>query len=149
MDQICKCLKCGFIGLREDGAPDIHTGNNCNGKLMEVPLSLEEYNTISCAIIKIFLNDADGYFKFMDAMIELKENDIVEYGLKYSQLQMQAEQRRASMAQASFVLKCPTCHSTQVRKIDVVERAGSVAFLGIFSKKINKSFKCKNCGYTW
>lgn len=115
---------------------------------MEVPLSLEEYNTISCAIIKIFPDD-DDYFAFINSMIELKENDIVEYGLKYSQLQMQAEQRRANMAQASFVLKCPTCHSTQVRKIDVVERAGSVAFLGIFSKKINKSFKCKNCGYTW
>ena len=45
--------------------------------------------------------------------------------------------------------KCPTCSSTNVKKIGTGERAVSVAMLGIFSKKINKSFKCKNCGYTW
>lgn len=45
--------------------------------------------------------------------------------------------------------KCPTCQSTNVQKIGTGERVVSVAMLGIFSKKINKSFKCKNCGYTW
>lgn len=45
--------------------------------------------------------------------------------------------------------KCPTCQSTNVQKIEIGERAASVAIFGIFSKKINKSFKCKNCGYTW
>ncbi len=47
------------------------------------------------------------------------------------------------------VIKCPTCQSTNVQKIGVGERAVSVATMGIFSKKINKSFKCKSCGYTW
>lgn len=46
-------------------------------------------------------------------------------------------------------IKCPTCSSTDVRKISGSERVGSVMMLGIFSKKINKSFKCNNCGYTW
>ena len=44
---------------------------------------------------------------------------------------------------------CPTCKSTNIEKIGFAERAVSVGVLGIFSKKINKSFKCKNCGYTW
>ena len=44
---------------------------------------------------------------------------------------------------------CPTCNSTNIQKIGAGERIGSVAMLGLFSKKINKSFKCKNCGYTW
>lgn len=44
---------------------------------------------------------------------------------------------------------CPTCGSTNVKKLDVVDRAVSVGTLGIFSNKINKSFKCKNCGHTW
>lgn len=30
-----------------------------------------------------------------------------------------------------------------------VERGASIATFGIFSKKINKTFKCGNCGYTW
>ena len=45
--------------------------------------------------------------------------------------------------------KCPTCGSTNIRKISTGERMVSVGMLGLFSKKINKSFKCNSCGYTW
>lgn len=45
--------------------------------------------------------------------------------------------------------KCPTCSSTNIEKIGGLERGISVATWGLFSKKINKSFKCKSCGYTW
>ena len=45
--------------------------------------------------------------------------------------------------------KCPHCQSTNIAKISGTERSMSVIGLGILSKKINKSFKCKNCGYTW
>lgn len=45
--------------------------------------------------------------------------------------------------------KCPTCQSTNIHKIGTGERVMSVATLGFFSKKINKSFKCRNCGYIW
>lgn len=45
--------------------------------------------------------------------------------------------------------KCPTCGSPNIEKISTTERAVSVVGLGLFSKKINKSFKCKNCGYMW
>lgn len=45
--------------------------------------------------------------------------------------------------------KCPTCQSTNISKIGGLERGASIAAFGIFSKKINKTFKCGNCGYTW
>ena len=45
--------------------------------------------------------------------------------------------------------KCPTCGSTNIRKISTGEPMVSVGILGLFSKKINKSFKCNSCGYTW
>ena len=44
---------------------------------------------------------------------------------------------------------CPTCGSPYVKKIGGFERSASVFTLGLFSKKINKSMKCENCGYTW
>lgn len=44
---------------------------------------------------------------------------------------------------------CPTCNSTNVCRISGLERGVSIAMLGLFSKKINKSFKCNACGYTW
>lgn len=43
----------------------------------------------------------------------------------------------------SNVPKCLTCSSTNIQKIGTGERVTSVAMLGIFSKKINKNFKCK------
>lgn len=45
--------------------------------------------------------------------------------------------------------KCPTCQSTNIRKIGAVERGASIGLFGLFSRKINKTFKCGNCGYTW
>lgn len=44
---------------------------------------------------------------------------------------------------------CPFCQSTNVRKIGTGERAVSVLGLGLFSTKINKSFKCNDCGGTF
>ena len=45
--------------------------------------------------------------------------------------------------------KCPTCNSTNIRKMGGVERGASILTFGIFSKKINKTFKCQNCGMTF
>lgn len=53
------------------------------------------------------------------------------------------------MLHNASVPKCPTCGSTNVAKIGTGERVASVAGVGILSNKINKTFKCKNCGYMW
>lgn len=45
--------------------------------------------------------------------------------------------------------KCPTCGSANIKPLSGLNRGASIAVFGIFSKKINKSFECKNCGYTW
>ena len=45
--------------------------------------------------------------------------------------------------------KCPTCGSTNISKIGFGERMLSVGTFGLLSKKMNKTFKCKNCGMTW
>lgn len=45
--------------------------------------------------------------------------------------------------------KCPHCKSTEIKKLDALDRAVSVGILGLGSNKINKSFQCKKCKYTW
>lgn len=45
--------------------------------------------------------------------------------------------------------KCPTCNSTNIKKISGLSKAGSVAMFGIFSQKVKHQFKCNNCGYEW
>lgn len=47
------------------------------------------------------------------------------------------------------VPRCPTCGSTRIKPISAAERATSIIGFGILSKKINKTYKCLNCKYTW
>lgn len=80
-------------------------------------------------------------------MIELHDKDIIEYELKMSQFRAQVDGQN-EIKQQSNIPKCPHCKSTNIAKISGTE--SSVYFwTRIFSKKINKSFKCKDCGYTW
>ena len=59
------------------------------------------------------------------------------------------EHGRRVIKEQSYQPECPTCHSKNVKAISNAERGASILGLGIFSKKINKSFQCKHCGYTW
>lgn len=77
---------------------------------------------------------------FIKAMIELHDTDPIEYQLKISQFKQHIEDNKPH---------CPHCKSTNISSIGTGERVGSIAVWGIFSKKINKSFKCNSCGYTW
>lgn len=43
----------------------------------------------------------------------------------------------------------PNCKSTEVKRISATERAASVIGLGLLSKKMNKTYKCNKCKYTW
>lgn len=45
--------------------------------------------------------------------------------------------------------KCPTCGSSNLKKLDFIDRGISVGIFGLTSNKINKTFQCKNCKYTW
>ncbi|MBD5136046.1 MAG: hypothetical protein HDT39_08825 [Lachnospiraceae bacterium] len=45
--------------------------------------------------------------------------------------------------------KCPTCSSTNLKKISVTSKAVNTAMFGIFGTKRHKTFHCNNCGYEW
>ena len=52
-------------------------------------------------------------------------------------------------AQKANVPRCPTCGSTNIRRISTLDRAVSVGILGIFSGKIGKNYECLNCKAKW
>ena len=60
-----------------------------------------------------------------------------------------AEYEKILAERAANAPRCPTCGSTDLKKIDALDRAISVSFLGLASGKIGKSFKCNHCGYMW
>lgn len=46
-------------------------------------------------------------------------------------------------------IKCPTCGSTNTKKISALSKGVSVGLFGIFSQKVKHQFKCNSCGYEW
>ena len=47
------------------------------------------------------------------------------------------------------VPKCPTCQSTDLKKVSTASKVGSVIIWGLLSQKVKKQWHCNNCGYEW
>ena len=132
--MMCVCPKCGDIGMGfTKDMCDV-----CKVKVIETDMSWDKYCYELTAVEK-----------------KQWEQEITEKYVKSSPLfDSQAQNERlAQKAKEQYKeqhqVKCPTCQSANVQRISGLERGVSVAMLGLFSKKINKSFKCNHCGYTW
>lgn len=162
MSEVIKyCKQCAITGNNLKGSPNrrniefgkgylVSWGNvkecpYCHSNVETINMSTEDY---------LVLRDISNYNRqLLEAMIDLHDKDIIEYELKMSQFRNQAEQQKSAQSvhsqQKSNLPKCPTCSSTDIKKIGTGERMGSVMMFGIMSKKINKTWKCNNCGCTW
>lgn len=45
--------------------------------------------------------------------------------------------------------KCPTCSSTNIKKISATSKAASVVMWGVLSRKVHKQWHCNICGSEW
>lgn len=152
--MICKdcCEQQGNVrvpwGVVNTNNSSEHVCKNCGKQMAETNLIFKEVGIISRISID---------WNFYRAMMDLKDKDIIEFNLKLSQFESQIKQSQIANKQQNSttqkmeerVPKCPTCSSTNIKKIGTGERMGSVIMFGILSKKINKTFKCNNCGHTW
>ena len=96
----------------------------------------------------ITLKEISNGTDFLEAMIELKKNDPIEYQLKISQFKAnlkQQEQVQESRAEENTI-HCPYCNSTNVKKITTTSKAVHTAIFGIFSMGRNsKQWHCNDC----
>ena len=109
----------------------------CKNTLYETEIPLSDFKIIY---------DISHDTSFLEAMIDLKEKDIIEYELKMSQFRAQAEQQKSAQAKAEEDNrpKCPKCGSTHI----TTGARGVSGFWGFIGtgKTVNR---CSNCGNTW
>ena len=75
MDKVVKqCLKCKQVIGCCKPEDFVHIANNCNGELKALNISWDELSVIE---------DISTDKNFLQAMIDLKENDIILTGSKY------------------------------------------------------------------
>ncbi len=151
------CSKCGSKGLAPKGADKCFCGGNMilfnvtkdqyiNMSDYERNQMIEEMN-IHPLISKddaLTIYNVTHSTEIIDAMIELKQKDIIEYGLKLSQFKNQLEQKHQVNQQEKNQVRCPKCGSTS---ITTGARGVNLTFglLGA-SKTVNR---CGKCGHTW
>ena len=144
------CPKCRGLYFDQD-----QKCANCNVELLDKDIFnmiLDEYYQMNFS--KRIANRFDSRYEII---CKYQVPEIYEYNEQKSQqeyevLQCQAKQKRIEKEcteKESHIPTCPTCGSTNIRKISITSKAVGVALLGFASKTIGKTYKCKNCGYYW
>ena len=127
---IAECYECAFEKCE-------HRKDNGDYSLVDVGISDEDFNTI--------VRTSDDK-SFIDAMIELKTKDPIEYQLKMSQFKAslaQVQEHQKSQTEEDNKVHCPKCNSTNIQ---IVPRKWSL-LTGIFTNKTDRV--CVNCKYKW
>lgn len=134
-DQSNQCIHCGCPVKKDESKIYIVNGTEYN--FTEILSSINDSNVAPAVCIRTISDLCSiPIFEAKEIYFKIKNGDVERV-------------INCEIKESSNIPKCPTCSSTDIQKIGGMERVGSVAMLGIFSKKINKSFKCKSCGYTW
>lgn len=140
MDKVQFCPVCkekgmpprcpGYWILSEEEPSDSCYYDGCRNTIV--------YN-ISSEDFHVIFNISEDV-KFIHAMIDLKENDIIEYNLKMSQFRNQVGQQKAASEVANKnTVKCPKCGSTNIQ---IVPRKWSL-LTGFLTNKTDRV--CVNC----
>ena len=81
--------------------------------------------------------------------IDTMDTRDLEAEQREAELNLRIAMRKNEQKRAAEHPHCPTCHSTNTRRVTNAARAASVATLGLASSKIGKNFECLNCKYKW
>lgn len=120
----------------------------CGGAVIDTNLPDSDFTII---------RDISDYNRqFLESMIQLYNDDIIEYELKMSQFRNQLDQKRENeiaqrqrLQQAQNQPKCPTCGSTNIEKISTGKKISGSILFGIFSSDVRNTMHCKDCGAKW
>lgn len=112
-----------------------HCSKHSEDNYIATNIDLDEF----CTIKKISENP-DFIFK----MMELKDNDIIEYETRMSQFRNQIGEKEQQKQIEANSVKCPKCGSTSVQS---TTRGFSIVtgFVGSSSPRN----VCQNCGHKW
>ena len=84
-----------------------------------------------------------------NAFGEPRKKDVLDVVNKLKNESVRSNSVETTKKVEEFVPKCPTCQSTNIKKISVTSKAGSVALWGLFSQKVKKQWHCNSCGSEW
>lgn len=142
-----KCECCGYDDIIEYSKDETHHVNRSLEIEKDIPgKTYEEYfKIVDEEDREKYVYNSPVFDKDLNekriAYDKQREAELKEYGKK-NRAEAEGEERRPKP-------HCPTCNSTNVKKISAGAKAVSVGLFGIFSQKVKHQFHCNNCGYEW
>lgn len=140
------CEKCGCITFcfNEDTKNELCMGCQNIGFVKPIPKEyLDEDGDLIISLEEDFIEKViKSSPNFEQSCLESREE--FEEVRKH-----QDEMIRTFSKGQSSIPKCPTCSSTNIKKVSVTSKLANTALFGIFGTKRHKIFHCNNCGYEW
>jgi hypothetical protein len=84
--------------------------------------------------------------KFDQDLFNHKDEMLAKQSAKFN---AKIEHGKAVLDEQYCQPECPTCQSTNLKKITVTSKVMNTAMFGIFGTKRHKTFHCNNCGYEY
>ena len=160
MQTLMYCKKCGRIILNTL-SEESYKCDCCKSLTYKVP---EEYLDMSLPFMlkddketkhKLYEELVKPSSEFDQYLFDHREEILVKQNAEFNQkmaignaIRNGAKPEEALKGNFN-VAKCPSCGSTNISKIGLVNRAVSVGVFGLASSKIGKTHKCNSCGTTW
>lgn len=147
-DKAWICTKCGEIYNIDTLKRPIC--EYCNNILVQTDITNDE------ACMNLYSMNEDEYDNY--------EKELAcKYGSNYSEAAFKIRRKKIHKDVAEYekqidnhqpspqpsIPHCPTCNSTNIKRISAASKAVGVGLFGIFSKTARSQFECKDCGYKW
>lgn len=148
------CPKCGLLTSNDE---EIFYCRNCNSILKQTNEKISDFNKIiwdkynynptlaERDYINEYVKDTLD-FNLYSERIEKRERETKQAIERTRQKKAEEQRKREALHPQP---KCPTCGSTDIKKIHSVAKAAGAVGFGLFSKTARSQFQCKNCGYKW
>lgn len=133
------CENCGTISEFSEGKC-----KNCNNsKIIDLGKTTEEW-------FKLNSNQKESIIKNVLSLSD-ETYDLIQEAWRNNKKSIQPTARPISSrsSQQTNIPKCPTCGSTNVKKISTGKKAIGFATVGIFSSNFGKTYKCLQCKHKW
>lgn len=118
----------------------------CNGEIISMNLNITDWE---------ILNYISLEQDFLFAMDKLKQDNIIEFTTKMAEYNETAKRIKTERlnVQKKYVEantpKCPTCGSTNIKRISATKRFVGTGLFGLASSTIGKNQECLDCGAKW
>ena len=129
-------------------APNGTNNNNISLIFIELVVLIIAIVCFICGISSL-KESRNLYNQYHNNPIKYKRQIAIKYYKNIQKEEFAKKQKQMNQSLSNNIPKCPTCGSTNLKKITATQKASNAVLFGLFGNKRKKQFHCNTCGYEW